>query len=73
MPLLKIIVLAFVEGLIEVLPVSSSAHVVVAESCSAWTPRPSETLFLVSCTPARSLRSSRHLLAADRASSTALR
>ncbi len=31
MPLLKIIVLAIVQGLAEVLPVSSSAHVVVAE------------------------------------------
>ncbi len=31
MPLLKIIILAVIQGLVEVLPVSSSAHVVVAE------------------------------------------
>ena len=31
MPLLKIIILAIVQGLAELLPVSSSAHVVVAE------------------------------------------
>ncbi len=48
MPLLKIIVLAFVQGLVEVLPVSSSAHVVVAEKLLGLDPSsPPMTLLLV--------------------------
>jgi undecaprenyl-diphosphatase len=48
MPLLKIIVLAIVQGLVEVLPVSSSAHVVVAEKLLGLDPSsPPMTLLLV--------------------------
>jgi undecaprenyl-diphosphatase len=48
MPLLKIIILAMVQGLAELLPVSSSAHVVVAEKLLGLDPSsPSMTLLLV--------------------------
>jgi undecaprenyl-diphosphatase len=48
MPLLKVIVLAAVQGLAELLPVSSSAHVVVAEKLMGLDPSsPRMTLLLV--------------------------
>lgn len=48
MPLLKIIVLAIIQGLAELLPVSSSAHVVVAEKLMGLDPSsPPMTLLLV--------------------------
>jgi len=48
MPLLKIIILAIVQGLAELLPVSSSAHVVVAEKLLGLDPSsPQMTLVLV--------------------------
>ena len=48
MPLLKVIVLAIVQGLAELLPVSSSAHVVVAERLMGLDPSsPPMTLLLV--------------------------
>jgi len=48
MPLLKIILLAIVQGLAELLPVSSSAHVVVAEKLLVLDPSsPQMTLVLV--------------------------
>jgi undecaprenyl-diphosphatase len=48
MPLLKIVILAIVQGLAELLPVSSSAHVVVAEKLLGLDPSsPSMTLLLV--------------------------
>jgi undecaprenyl-diphosphatase len=48
MPLWKIVVLAVVQGLAELLPVSSSAHVVVAEKLLGLDPSsPSMTLLLV--------------------------
>ncbi len=48
MPLLKVIVLAIVQGLAELLPVSSSAHVVVAEKLMGLDPSaPEMTLLLV--------------------------
>jgi undecaprenyl-diphosphatase len=48
MPLLKIIILAIVQGLAELLPVSSSAHVVVAEKLMRLDPSsPPMTLLLV--------------------------
>jgi undecaprenyl-diphosphatase len=48
MPLLKVIVLAIVQGLAELLPVSSSAHVVVAEKLLGLDPSsPPMTLVLV--------------------------
>ena len=48
MPILKIIVLAIVQGLTELLPVSSSAHVVVAEKLMGLDPTsPQMTLVLV--------------------------
>ncbi len=48
MPLLKIIILAIVQGLAELLPVSSSAHVVVAEKLMGLDPSsPPMTLLLV--------------------------
>ena len=48
MPLLKILVLAIVQGLAELLPVSSSAHVVVAEKLMGLDPSaPAMTLVLV--------------------------
>jgi undecaprenyl-diphosphatase len=48
MPLLKVIVLAIVQGLTELLPVSSSAHVVVAEKLMGLDPSsPPLTLLLV--------------------------
>jgi undecaprenyl-diphosphatase len=48
MPLLKIIILAIVQGLAELLPVSSSAHVVVAEKLLGLDPSsPAMTLLLV--------------------------
>jgi undecaprenyl-diphosphatase len=48
MPLLKIIVLAIVQGFAELLPVSSSAHVVVAEKLMGLDPSsPPMTLLLV--------------------------
>ena len=48
MPLLKVIVLAIVQGLAELLPVSSSAHVVVAEKLMGLDPSsPPMTLLLV--------------------------
>jgi undecaprenyl-diphosphatase len=48
MPLLKVILLAIVQGLAELLPVSSSAHVIVAEKLMHLDPSaPSMTLLLV--------------------------
>ena len=48
MPILKVIVLAVVQGLAELLPVSSSAHVVVAEKLMGLDPTsPEMTLLLV--------------------------
>ena len=48
MPLLKILILAIVQGLAELLPVSSSAHVVVAEKLMGLDPSdPAMTLILV--------------------------
>ena len=48
MPILKVILLAIVQGLAELLPVSSSAHVVVAEKLMGLDPSaPSMTLLLV--------------------------
>lgn len=48
MPILKVIVLAIVQGLAELLPVSSSAHVVVAEKLMGLDPSsPAMTLLLV--------------------------
>jgi len=48
MPLLKIIVLAIVQGFAELLPVSSSAHVIVAEKLMGLDPTtPEMTLLLV--------------------------
>ena len=48
MPLLKVLVLAIVQGLAELLPVSSSAHVVVAEKLMGLDPSsPAMTLILV--------------------------
>lgn len=48
MPILKVIVLAVIQGLAELLPVSSSAHVVVAEKLMGLDPSaPQMTLLLV--------------------------
>jgi undecaprenyl-diphosphatase len=48
MPLFKVIVLAIVQGLAELLPVSSSAHVIVAEKLMGLDPSaPAMTLLLV--------------------------
>src|SRR5271170_5561814 len=48
MPILKVIVLAIVQGLAELLPVSSSAHVVVVEKLMGLDPSsPEMTLLLV--------------------------
>src|ERR1700753_3681810 len=48
MSLLKVIVLAVIQGLAELLPVSSSAHVVVAEKLMGLDPSsPTMTLLLV--------------------------
>jgi undecaprenyl-diphosphatase len=48
MPLLKVILLAIVQGLAELLPVSSSAHVIVAEKLMGLDPAaPQMTLLLV--------------------------
>lgn len=48
MPLLKVLILAIVQGLAELLPVSSSAHVVVAEKLLGLDPSsPAMTLVLV--------------------------
>jgi len=48
MPLLKVIILAIVQGLAELLPVSSSAHVIVAERLMGLNPSaPAMTLLLV--------------------------
>ncbi len=48
MPILKVILLAIVQGLAELLPVSSSAHVVVAEKLMGLDPAaPAMTLLLV--------------------------
>jgi undecaprenyl-diphosphatase len=48
MPLLKVLILAIVQGLAELLPVSSSAHVVVAEKLMGLDPSsPAMTLVLV--------------------------
>ena len=48
MPILKVILLAMVQGLAELLPVSSSAHVVVAEKLMGLNPAsPQMTLLLV--------------------------
>src|ERR1700683_2599061 len=48
MPLLKILLLAIIQGLAELLPVSSSAHVVVAEKLLGLDPSsPQMTLVLV--------------------------
>ncbi|MDE3148145.1 MAG: undecaprenyl-diphosphate phosphatase, partial [Acidobacteriota bacterium] len=48
MPVLKVIILAIVQGLAELLPVSSSAHVIVAEKLMGLDPSsPQMTLLLV--------------------------
>lgn len=48
MPILKVIILAIVQGMAELLPVSSSAHVVVAEKLMGLNPSaPEMTLLLV--------------------------
>lgn len=48
MPLLKVIILAIVQGLAELLPISSSAHVIVAEKIMGLDPAdPAMTLLLV--------------------------
>ena len=48
MPLLKVLILAIIQGLAELLPVSSSAHVVVAEKLMGLDPSsPAMTLILV--------------------------
>jgi undecaprenyl-diphosphatase len=48
MNFLQIIVLAFIQGMAELLPISSSAHVIVAEKLMGINPtRPEMTLFLV--------------------------
>lgn len=48
MPILKVIILAIVQGLAELLPISSSAHVVVAEKLMGLDPSaPQMTLLLV--------------------------
>ena len=48
MPLYKVIILAIIQGLAELLPVSSSAHVVVAEKLMGFNPSaPAMTLLLV--------------------------
>ena len=48
MPLLKILILAIVQGLAELLPISSSAHVVVAEKLMGLDPSNADmTLLLV--------------------------
>src|ERR1700734_520811 len=48
MPILKVILLAIVQGLAELLPVSSSAHVIVAEKLLGLDPSaPQMTLLLV--------------------------
>src|SRR5450631_1693431 len=48
MPLLKVIVLAIIQGLAELLPVSSSAHVILAEKLMGLDPTsPPMTLLLV--------------------------
>src|ERR1700750_1728029 len=48
MPLLKVLILAIVQGLAQLLPVSSSAHVVVAEKLMHLDPSsPAMTLVLV--------------------------
>ncbi len=48
MPILKVVILAIVQGLAELLPVSSSAHVVVAEKLMGLDPTsPAMTLLLV--------------------------
>src|SRR5580698_102806 len=48
MPLLKVIVLAIVQGFAELLPISSSAHVIIAEKLMGLDPTaPAMTLLLV--------------------------
>ncbi len=48
MPIFKVIILAIVQGLAELLPVSSSAHVVVAEKLMGLNPSsPQMTMLLV--------------------------
>src|ERR1700678_4311006 len=48
MPILKVILLAIIQGLAELLPVSSSAHVIVAEKLMGMDPSaPQMTLLLV--------------------------
>src|SRR3954462_12886470 len=47
MPILKVIVLAIVQGLAELLPVSSSAHVIVAEKLMGLDPSAPELTFLL--------------------------
>src|ERR1700726_2081033 len=48
MPLLKVIVLAIVQGFAELLPISSSAHVIVAEKLMGLDPSsPDMTMLLV--------------------------
>src|ERR1700678_4424953 len=48
MPILKVILLAIIQGLAELLPVSSSAHVIVAEKLMGMDPSaPQLTLLLV--------------------------
>src|SRR5437899_1073061 len=47
MPILKVIVLAVIQGLAELLPVSSSAHVVVAERLMGLDPSSPDMTFLL--------------------------
>ena len=47
MPVLQIMILAVVQGLTELLPVSSSAHVIVAERLMGLDPGSPEMTFLL--------------------------
>ena len=47
MSLLQIVILAFVQGMAELLPVSSSAHVIVAEKLMGLDPTAPDMVFLL--------------------------
>ena len=62
MPIFKVILLAIVQGLAELLPVSSSAHVVVTEKLLGLDPTsPQMTLLLVTHDNALAARCSRQI------------